>query len=280
MTESPTIARSHGSIPVPKLGEIPILVLGFLLLIVPVRISKTLKDYAGKVSFHEYLHHVCNRLHLLNLLPRIESTLFRFPTMYEGELASCLANTSGNLFVDIGANVGRYTLLLGHRYDEVIAIEPTPDTFTYLKANVAQASLSNVQCLQCAVSNQVGTADFHLAESAESHSLVKTHANGHRVPGTDRIVGALTGKKITVPTQTLATILKDRSADLVKVDVEGAEWLVLEGAKPVVKQVRSWCVELHDWEEEGKKEELEAWFTSRGYKCSWLQHNHIYAYQP
>jgi FkbM family methyltransferase len=200
--------------------------------------------------------------------------------MYESELACFLANTSGRLFLDIGANVGRYTVLLGHHYDEVIAIEPAPDTYTYLKANVAQAGLPNVQCLQCAVSNSVGTADFHLAESAESHSLVKTHANGHRVPGTDRIVGALTGKKITVPTQTLATILKDRSADLVKVDVEGAEWLVLEGAKPVVKQVRRWCVELHDWEEEGKKEELEAWFTSHGYKCSWLQHNHIYAYQP
>jgi FkbM family methyltransferase len=210
----------------------------------------------------------------------IESTIFRFPTTYEGELASCLAKTSGGLFVDIGANVGRYTILLGNHYDEVIAIEPTPETYAYLKANIAQANLSNVQCLQCAVSDQVGTADFHLAESAESHSLVQTHANGHRVPGTDRIVGALTGKKFKVPTQTLATILNDRSADLVKVDVEGAEWLVLEGAKSVVKQVRSWCVELHDWEEEGKKEELEEWFNSRGYKCSWLQHNHIYAYRP
>lgn len=263
----------------PTLRELPILVLSLILLLVPVRVSQALRKFADEVSFHEYLYYICKRLHLEGLLPKIESTLFRFPGTYEGELATFLAKTSGNLFVDIGANVGRYTVLLGKRYEHVISIEPAPGTFAYLKANVTQAKLPNVQCLQCAISDQDGSAYLHLAVSAESHSLVDTHAKGHRLPGTDRIVGALTGKKIKVQTQTLASILKDRSADLVKVDVEGAEWLVLEGAEPVLDQVQSWCVELHNWEEEGQKEQLETWFTSHGYECAWLQHNHIYAYK-
>lgn len=257
--------------------KLPILILGVLLLTLPVRMSKSIRELAEKVSFHEYLYYICGRLHLLGLVSKIESTIFQIPAAYEGELATFLASTEGNLFIDVGANVGRYTVLLGSNYREVIAIEPEPRTFQFLKANVSCADLSNVQFLQCAVSNREGTTDLHLSVSAESHSIINDYSNGHRIPGANKVVGELTGRKITVETQTLATILRNRTADLVKVDVEGAEWLVLEGAQPVVDQVRSWCVELHDWEEGGKKEELERWFTSRGYKVSWLHFNHIYA---
>lgn len=257
----------------------PILLLSFLILTIPIRISKSIRNYANKVSFHEYLYHVCERLHLLGFLPRIESTLFHFPGTYEGDLATFLAKSTGKLFVDIGANVGRYTVLLGHHFHEIIAIEPVPHTFQYLQANVLQAGLSNVECLQCAISNEMGIADLHLATSAESHSLVDDHRNGHRLPGTERIVGELTGKRIRVPTQTLASILKGRTADLVKVDVEGAEWLVLEGANGVINQVKSWVLELHDWQDETQRRNIEAWFTARGYQSLWLDDNHIYAKQ-
>ena len=48
MTDSQTTVKSQSSIPPPKLGELPILVLGFLLLIIPVRVSKALRDFANK----------------------------------------------------------------------------------------------------------------------------------------------------------------------------------------------------------------------------------------
>jgi hypothetical protein len=57
---------------------------------------------------------------------------------------------------------------------------------------------------------------------------------------------------------------------LVKLDVEGAEWLVLEGAEDIMPNIRQWVIELHD---RGRKAQLEEYMQRHGYTCKWLDQN-------
>ncbi len=61
--------------------------------------------------------------------------------------------------------------------------------------------------------------------------------------------------------------------DLVKVDVEGAEWLVLKGAEPVMGRLKSWIIELHN---PNDKTTLARYMDSFGYACEWLDATHAY----
>lgn len=259
-----------------KLGNIPIDFLTAFLLNLPMRISPEAKAIAAESTIHEYLTYICSKMGISHLRPRIEARLYQKQTSYEEALSAFLTRTTGDLFVDIGANVGRFTILLGNQYKRVIAIEPVPQMMCALRTNTQFAGLKNVEFLQCAVSNKDGYAELHLSSHSETHSLHES-PQGQRMPGTDRWVGATTGETLRVQTQTLATILNKKQADLVKVDVEGAEWLVLEGAQPVIDQVKSWVVELHDWWKDDSKAKIEKWFAKRGYTCSWMDINHIYA---
>lgn len=188
----------------------------------------------------------------------VDAILFKKLRIWEPEVSSFLANVNGELFVDVGACFGRYTILLSENYKQVIAIEPEPRNMQILRANVKYAGLTNVQFLQCAVSDKDGHADLYLSSCDGCHTLcVKEHK-----------------RKVRVKTLTLASILRDRCVDLVKVDVEGAELLALKGVEPVVDKIKSWVVELHNLE---SKKELKEWFITHGYSIRWIEPNHIYA---
>ena len=75
------------------------------------------------------------------------------------------------------------------------------------------------------------------------------------------------GSRGFAETVTLASFFPNTEIDLIKADVEGEEWKVLEGAEPILERIKSWVVELRD---SGRKEELEDWFVSRGYSVRWL----------
>jgi FkbM family methyltransferase len=198
----------------------------------------------------------------------IESTLFLNPEIIEHKVGTFLTNTNGKLYVDVGACAGRYVILLGEKYRNVIAIEPEPHNMDRLRFNVKWAGLTNVQFLQCAVADQDGYANFYLGLRPDNHSLV------YRL---NKRKGMLsTRRSVVTPILTLTSILKDRSVDLIKVDVEGVELSVLKGAEPIIMNIKRWIVELHD---EDKRTTLEEWFLSHHYTICWLDRNHIYAWR-
>jgi len=211
-------------------------------------------------SLHVYVSRKCKNFHIPpKITYRIESTKFQDPYSYEAEVSRCLAETSGQLFVDIGANIGRYTILLAPRYQRVIAIEPEPNNMVALKRNLQGAGLGNVTFVQCAISNANENVELFFG----------------RHPGTHTIVSPTYERSIEVPAKTLDNLLSlEQSIDLIKLDVEGAEWKVLSGAKAIMGRIRSWLIELHDLE---RREELESLMRSFGYECKWLDRKHIYA---
>ena len=85
------------------------------------------------------------------------------------------------------------------------------------------------------------------------------------------------GKSVLVNTTTLTKLIsKFPLVDLVKVDVEGAEWEVLEGADQAVPKIKRWLVELHDIQRRG---ELEQWFRKHDYTIRWIDDLHLFAWK-
>jgi len=184
----------------------------------------------------------------------------------ETKIVEFLRNLKGDLFVDVGANIGRYTTMLHRNFRRIIALEPFPLNMEFLHKNIRYKKLRNITCIEAAVSDKNSTTVFYPSSSGFlEHSLIK--------PKSARRFA----KSILVKTYNLDFLLKnEKRVDLVKVDVEGAEWQVLEGAKQILDKVQSWVIELHDLD---KKKEIERWFISRGYEIRWLDFMHIYAHR-
>jgi FkbM family methyltransferase len=123
----------------------------------------------------------------------------------------------GDLFVDIGANVGSFPILAGAVAGaKVCAIEPVPATFGRLLENMRINHLDDaVQC----VNMGIGSSDGVLRFSSDMDVGNRALADGEQRAG-----------GIEVPATTLDALLAGRSPRLLKIDVEGYEAAVLAGA--------------------------------------------------
>jgi FkbM family methyltransferase len=131
----------------------------------------------------------------------------------------------GDTIVDMGANIGFYTLLAANLVGEkgkVYSFEPDPKTNILLKMNVELNNYHNVVIIQKAVSNQTGTAKFYLSTE----------------PGADTLYRESSGKYIEIETETLDHYFqdKDQTIDVIKMDVEGAEIAALSGMDKILRQ--------------------------------------------
>lgn len=133
----------------------------------------------------------------------------------------------GDVFFDVGANVGYHTLNAAATGAGVYAFEPVPRLRHRLAGNLRLNGLERrVVVSELALSNQSGTAAFYLAKRLDdgSHSLI---------PG----VEARSVERITVRTERLDDHVQASGTPLptvMKVDVEGAEALVLDGAQALL----------------------------------------------
>jgi FkbM family methyltransferase len=121
----------------------------------------------------------------------------------------------GDLFVDVGANIGSYTILsAGAVGARVIAVEPIPSTFRFLEENVLLNGLTDlVKCRRVGIADRVGTMKF----SSESDTM-------------NRILEEDEKDSIDVPVETIDSMLEGQCPKLMKIDVEGYEYQVLMGA--------------------------------------------------
>ncbi|MEN6400784.1 MAG: FkbM family methyltransferase [Armatimonadia bacterium] len=137
-------------------------------------------------------------------------------------------------FVDVGANIGYYTLLASKvlKHGAVFAYEPMPSTFEWLERNIRLNKCRNVESFPIAVSDQVGETTIHLFASDSFAS-----ASQFQAWRSDTV------ESVRVPTTTLDSHLLPRlprvPADmLMKVDAEGGEFAIFRGAEQLLKSVR------------------------------------------
>ncbi|WP_144893047.1 FkbM family methyltransferase [Flavobacterium tiangeerense] len=125
------------------------------------------------------------------------------------------------LFIDVGANVGHFTLLAaGICQADVIAFEPIPSTFVKLKKNI---DLNNL-------SQKITTYNIGIGEK-ESFLNFTQHKGVMNAVALEQESGY-----VTVEVKKLDTILADFAPTFLKVDVEGYEYFVLKGATAILKR--------------------------------------------
>ncbi|KQO66116.1 MULTISPECIES: FkbM family methyltransferase [unclassified Methylobacterium] len=127
----------------------------------------------------------------------------------------------GCTFLDIGANIGAYALFVaafaGPRA-RILAVEPQPDVFDRLTYNIAQNPFGTVKAVACAVADKAGELTLFVDPRNRGESSLK-------------IVGTNEGAQIRVPAVPLLDLALGEGIariDAMKLDVEGAEDLILE----------------------------------------------------
>ena len=138
--------------------------------------------------------------------------------------------------VDVGANIGLTTLLFAELAARVYSFEASPSTFRYLKRNVEHASLSNVTLINKALGNRTTTSEITFAPNNRSGGFVSDQ--------TKASAGHVTE---TIDVRRMDDLLP-RGGDFVKLDVEGYEKYVIEGAPEILAKNRPVVVlELNHW---------------------------------
>ena len=152
--------------------------------------------------------------------------------------------------IDIGAHAGSFTLKMAKKMDRVVAIEPNPRTFRFLLQNIKLNKLDNVVAINAAVSDREGTTRLFLRDASHLSSIM-FHAN----------------EGVQVATETLDGIVKrlDLSqVSFIKLDAEGAESIVLQGAKKTLESNRpNIAMEIHS---QSEAEDISRLLRSMGYK--------------
>ena len=138
---------------------------------------------------------------------------------------------NGDIFVDIGANIGLFSLIASQLVGEkgkVISFEPSPITFNRLQENINLNKFSNIEVVNKGISDNVGKLSINLYEEGFDawNSFAPPSANFNRP-----------SKKIDVEVNTLDSELKridKNKIKIIKIDVEGWEKFVLLGAEDIL----------------------------------------------
>lgn len=134
---------------------------------------------------------------------------------------------------DIGANIGHYTLVASQRVGSqgrVYAFEPVPTHFLSLTDNLALNGIFNVQPFPLACGDKDGEMEIHIDGA---------NPGGHSISSANLIQW---DRSLTVKTTRLDTMLdrlgRDHIPDLIKIDTEGAEGAIINGALETLSQRR------------------------------------------
>ncbi|MDB5572455.1 MAG: FkbM family methyltransferase [Hyphomicrobiales bacterium] len=125
-------------------------------------------------------------------------------------------------FIDVGANIGGYALFVAAHAGpraRVLAVEPQPEIFERLVYNIRQNPFATVKAIDCALADEDGEITLFLPRHNRGESSMRiVHAESD-------------GTRIRVPARTMLSVVEAEGyerIDALKLDVEGAEDLILE----------------------------------------------------
>jgi FkbM family methyltransferase len=144
---------------------------------------------------------------------------------------------TGDFVIDIGAGVGEETNIFSKLVGptgKVYAIEAHPRTFKALQYLVEVNMLKNVVCSNSAMSDKAGTVEIEDSGNSLGNSILQVS----------------TGKTISIPAETFDEFVSRNNIqriDLVKMNVEGAEQLIIKGMAKSLSRIRHMAISCHDF---------------------------------
>jgi FkbM family methyltransferase len=185
----------------------------------------------------------------ISVLPRKGTDdFYMFYISRERELLPHMMMQKGETFVDVGANVGYYSLKIAKDYSSkgvsIIAIEAHPGNYKALSKNIELNDFKCITAIKKAVSDHKGIVtlydrvDKRNRIRSEMYSLSNSffHESG---------VARLGRGSLKIECDTLDNILGEQKTDVMKIDIEGAEVSALEGATHILNKLRKIIVEVH-----------------------------------
>lgn len=163
------------------------------------------------------------------------------------------SNSSDALFLDIGANLGCYTINLAEIFREVWSFEPAPIASSILYANVEANEINNCVLLTKGVANKNGTIPLNVVPADSGLSSIK-----NKVENSKQIEIEIVRLDDAVPL--------DESVAFIKIDVEGFELDVLMGAEEILRRNEAVIqIEVDGAQEIEKAKDIVKFLKSCGY---------------
>lgn len=228
-----------------------------------------------KVRLNKKVRECCDTLtrKILVKVDGIKFTLVDVESMYivspqfEKWMWDYLKVKSGDVFLDVGAHVGKYALQVAKVVGEnglIIAIEPNPENYLALTKNISINKIENILAYNIAGWHKDCKMKLFIAEKAGRHSLKENK-------------GCL--GSVLVEAKALDNIIKGIKVNWIKLDVEGAEYEVLQGLENALKEYKpQLIIEVNKKNSERVKE----FMTQMNYNitpiCSILYGQMIYLY--
>lgn len=173
-----------------------------------------------------------------------------------------LTPRNGDRVVDVGANVGLYSLWAASKGATVTAYEPGPDAFAHLARNVLGKSIKAVNAAVVGAEPEGGTIRLYLDGERSTRNTITAHNVGN---------GAALADYVVTPALTLAAVLRG-GCDLLKIDCEGAEFDIVENtASDVLATARRVVLEFHS--QFGSEEALLARLRAAGFSAQIISQN-------
>jgi FkbM family methyltransferase len=175
---------------------------------------------------------------------------FAIMSRHEDEIIHQFNAKQGDIVVDVGAHIGRYTIIASKRVGangKVIAIEAHPGNYEMLNRNVKLNGLTNVTTLNYAVYSKETKIKLFLPGEKSNRTIYNTLISSR---ATDE------EKFVEVNANTLDNLLQQArishaEVNWLKIDVEGAEFEVLKGAHDIMSNSKniSLLIEIHNVED-------------------------------
>lgn len=178
------------------------------------------------------------------------------------------------VILDIGANIGLFSLHAHDRAKVIYAVEPTPSHFA--KLTELTKDYSNIRPLNYALNNEDAEIDFYIHDG---NTTMNSSVNKY-------------GKQVKIQGRTIGSIIKELGlthVDFVKCDIEGSEMRAItnQTISEVKDIVDCWFLELHatnpevSWPGnlEDNRNKIATIFSNQGYEVQYFGHDTLYVYK-
>jgi len=142
----------------------------------------------------------------------------------------------GGTFVDVGANVGGYSVRACKMGARVIAVEPDPDNYRMLKLNLELNQCTNAHVLNIAAGSREEVRQLYQGDNGAPAGYTLEQGEGIR-----KVKCSVEVKPLDAA---ITPLLSDEWVNLLKIDVEGFEVEVIKGALNLLKRTRCVIVEV------------------------------------
>ena len=143
---------------------------------------------------------------------------------------------SDDICLDIGANVGAFTLLFSSIAKKVIAIEPLEINCKLIELSHIISNFKNLSVKQCVASDSNGSCKFVFTKETALSGILSTRKENHieyiKNEYRENEYKLIDSKKITIDS------LEIKKLDIIKIDVEGAEFSVIKGSLKTIHRCK------------------------------------------